>query len=144
MIGALGVLQQRFGHLARIGDTRVITLIGPLTVIAGDDLTLRLTVTDDADARVDLTTADALELEVKRALGGADPAAIAKSLGAGITLLDQTSADTRGQADIVLTAADTGLAAGLYWLDVVLELGGGRAHVIAPREFVVTATVNLP
>jgi len=143
VIGALGVLQQRFGQIARLGETRVITLIGPLTVVAGDDLALRLTVTDDADARVDLTGAT-LELEVKAKLGGPDPAAIAKSIGAGITLLDQTAADTRGQADIAISGDDTSLSPGLYWLDVVLGLDGGRSHVIAPREFVVTPSVNLP
>lgn len=143
MIGALGVLQQRFGFLARVGETHVITLLGPLTVYAGDALPLRLTVTDDADARVDLTGA-AIELEVKARIGGPDPAAIHKAIGSGITLLDQTSADTRGQADIAITSTDTSLTPGLYWLDVVLTLSGVRGHVIAPREFTVLGVVNQP
>lgn len=143
MNGAMGVLQQRFGQLARVGETTVITLIGPLTVLAGDDLALRLTVTDDADARVDLTGAG-IELEVKARIGGPDPAAIRKIVGSGITLLDQTSADTRGQADIAISSSDTSLTPGLYWLDVVLVLGGVRGHVIAPREFTIVGAVNQP
>lgn len=143
MNGDLGVLQQRFGQIARVGETTVITLIGPLTVLAGDDLALRLTVTDDADARVDLT-GSAIELEVKARIGGPDPAAIRKTVGSGITLLDQVSPSTRGQADIAISSADSSLTPGLYWLDVVLVLGGVRGHVIAPREFTVVGVVNQP
>lgn len=143
MIGALGALQQRYGFLAQIGDTAMITLIGPLTVLAGDTLALRLTVTDDADARVDLT-GSTIELEVKSRIGGPDPAAIRKTVGAGITLLDQVSASTRGQADIAISSSDTSLTPGLYWLDVVLVLGGVRGHVIAPRELTLLGAVNQP
>jgi hypothetical protein len=140
MRGTLGETGRMFGLLQQTGDP-MIELIGPVRVYAGDTTTLRLTITDDADARVDLTGAE-LELEVKQALGGADPALISKSVGAGITLLDQTDTVTRGQADIELTSADTAQAPGLYWLDVVVALAGARVHVVAPREFTVAAVVN--
>lgn len=144
MHAAIGMVGQLFGrlHLPLDGGL-VIDLIGPVLMYAGDTATLRITVTDDTDARVDLTGAD-VELEVKPSLGGADPATIAKAIGTGITLLDQTDPLTRGQADVAIESADTDQPAGLYWLDVVVSISGGRVHAIAPREFTIAAVVNRP
>ncbi len=142
MRAALGLVGQLFGRLALAGDT-LIDLIGPMLVYAGDTATLRLTITDDADARIDLTGAG-IELQVKPAVGAADPPTIAKEVGAGIELLDQTDPATKGQADVTITSDDTDQTAGLYWLDVVVAIGSGRVHVIAPREFTIAAVVNRP
>ena len=143
MRASIGVVGQLFGPLQLVGGTTVIDLIGPMLVYAGDTATLRLTVTDDADARVDLTGA-AIELQVKPAIGAADPPTISKAVGSGITLLDQTSAATKGQADIAISSVNTTQPAGLYWLDVVVEISGGRVHAVAPREFTVAEVVNRP
>jgi len=140
--GAIAVVGQLFGHLQLVEATTMIDLIGPMTIYAGDSATYRLTVTDDADARVDLTGA-AIEFQVKPTLGGADPPAIAKAVASGITLLAQ-SGDTLGQADITISSVDSNLTPKLYWLDVVVMLSGGRAHVIAPREYTIAPVVNGP
>lgn len=142
MRGSLALVGRLFGQLQLVQTPVMIELIGPMSVLAGDALRLCLTVTDDADARVNLTGA-AIELQVKRTLGAADPATIAKAIGTGITLRDQTQAATKGQADIVITSANTTQPPGLYWLDVVVD-NGDRTHVIAPREFTIGAVVNLP
>lgn len=116
-------------------------LIGPITVYRGDDAAYLLTVTDDAGARVDLGTMSAIECQVKAAVGGADPPAIGKALGAGIDPLDQLLPATRGQALITFTGADTDQAPGLYALDVVV-VDGRRTHVIAPRDYTIADVVN--
>lgn len=116
-------------------------LIGPITVLRGDDAAYLLTVTDDAGARVDLTTCSAIECQVKARTGAADPPAIGKALGAGIDPLDQQLPATRGQALITFTGDDTDQAAGLYALDVVV-VDGRRTHVVAPREYVIADVVN--
>lgn len=144
MRGALGILGQRFGLLQLVGDT-MIDLIGPMLVYRGDAAPLRLTVTDDEDEPLRLTGAT-IEVQVKAALGDADPPVIAKAIGTGVTILTQ-SGDTLGQADIDITGGaggDTDKAPALYWLDVVVVLAGVRGHVIAPREFTIAPVVNGP
>lgn len=143
MTGALATVGQLFGFLQLVKETTVIDLIGPMLVYAGDSATYRLTVTDDADARVNLTGA-VIELQVKGKPGAADPPTIAKATDSGITLLDQAAPDTKGQADISFTSSDTAKPPGLYWLDVVVTLAGARTHVVAPREYTIGAVVNLP
>lgn len=140
MIGRIASVGQWFGHLQLVEGADVIDLIGPMRIYRGDTATYRLTVTDDDDARINLTGAT-IELQVKTALGGADPAAIAKTVGGGITLLAQAD-DTLGQADVAISSADSGITPGLYWLDVVVVLAGSRQHVIAPREYTIADAVN--
>lgn len=141
MIGAIGLVGQRFGELQRLEGTTMINIIGPINVYRGDQATFRLTVTDDEDARVDITGAT-IELQVKTAKGDADPATIAKSVGSGITLLAQTG-DTEGQADAVLLSADTDIAPGLRYLSVVIVIAGVR-QTLVDREFVILPVVNAP
>lgn len=138
--GQLAIIGQRFGALQIIGGSNVIEIIGPMLVYAGDSLTMRITVTDDADARVDLSAATALDVQVEKKLGSTAPPSISKAIGSGVTLLDQTAADTKGQADVRFDPADTAKPAGLYWLNVVLGLAGDRQHVVAPREFTIAPT----
>lgn len=116
-------------------------LIGPILVYQGDDAAYLLTVTDDAGARVDLRTVSAIEVQVKTATGAADPPTIAKELGGGVDLLDQTLPATQGQALITFTGDDTSQIPGLYALDVVV-VDGRRQHVIAPRDYTIAAVVN--
>ena len=119
----------------------MIDLIGPIRVYRGDALDLRLTVTDGTDQRVNLTGVE-LELQVKPTLGGADPPTISKAVDSGIALLAQSGA-TLGQADIAFSSADLDITPGRYWLDVVRDPTGARAHVVPPVEFTVRAAVNL-
>lgn len=133
-----------FGLLSLVGETEMIDLIGPMQLHRGDGATYRLTVFGDDDARADLTGAT-IELEVKAALGGADPAPIIKAVGTGITIAVPQTGGTKGQADIVIDSADSDIAPALYWLDVVVTLAGGqRKHVLAPREFTILPVVNAP
>jgi hypothetical protein len=144
--GALGDVGRMFGLIQIVEEDPVIDVVTPPVFWRGDDRTLRLTVTDDADARVNLTSATVITLEIKASTGAADPALVSKILGAGVTLLAQGSPDTIGQADIVIAAADTINAAtlpeGVYWLDVVVVIGGVRSHVIEPMECAIRDVVN--
>lgn len=142
MRARIAVVGQLFGQFSYIGDPpSMIDLIGPFLVYVGDSATYRLTITDDADVRVDLTGA-AIEVEVKRQLGAADPPTIGKTVGNGITLLDQDDLATRGQADVQISSADNSQPAGLYWIDVVVVIAGARVHAVAPREYTIAAVVN--
>lgn len=145
MVPQLAALVERIGGLEGILQVIgpiMIDIIGPIEIPRGDSLTLRITVTDDADAPIDIT-GFVLECQVKPSLGAADPPTIALAVGTGIVLLAQTGA-TLGQADITFTSVQTDIADGLYWLDVVTVSGGVRTHVIRPRAFVVGAVVNAP
>jgi hypothetical protein len=144
MKATIGSVGELFGLLQLVGETSMIDLIGPMRILRGDTATYRITVTDDDDARVDLDGA-AIELQVKPTLGAADPPTISKLVGSGITILDQLVADTKGQADVAISSVDSSTpAAGLYWLDVVVVLAGARVHVVAPREYTIGETVNIP
>lgn len=143
MKATLSIVGRLFGHLQRVQGETMIDLVAPFTIYRGDAATLRLTVTDDDDARVDLTGAT-IELQIKTAINGADPATVSKAIGSGITLLAQAG-DTLGQADIAISGADTNQTPGLFYLDVVVTpLAGDRQHVIAPMAITIGGVVNLP
>lgn len=136
---------QLFGQLAELADGGVmIEQIGPMRVFKGDSVNYVLTVTDENDARKDLTAATAIELQVKAALDGPEPPLIIRELGNGVTIRNQAVEATKGQADIVIASASTTLTSGLYWLDVVVLFGTARHHVFGPIEFTIAAVVNPP
>lgn len=137
--GRLGIRSKLFGLLQLVGDT-MIDVIGPMRVIRGDTLSLRLTVTDDEDDREDLTDAE-IELQVRTAAGAAGGPLIRKVVGDGIEILEQDG-DTIGQADIEISSVDTDRAPALLWLDVVVTLVDRRQHVIAPRKFSIVGSVT--
>jgi hypothetical protein len=143
IVGALEAVGVEFGYL-EIADPVPIQLADPIRVNRSESLEWTLTVTDDADAPVDLTGSQ-IELEVKVARGDGDPAKIRKIIGAGVTLLAQTG-DTLGMATIVIDSSDTedktAMPAGIYWLDVVRIAGGKRKYVIPPLRFVLDEVVN--
>lgn len=144
LTGTLAEIGRRFGRLQRVTGGKVITIEGPLLIIRGDDIVYRLTVTDDQDARVNLTGAS-IDFQIRITPGASGSPPIAKSVGSGITLLDQTSSTTKGQADIAIDSADTlaaGVPAGLYWLDVLVTASGKRHHAIEPQELAIADTVT--
>ena len=142
--GFIAYVGSLFGHIAILEGDTMINIDGPMSIIRGDSATYRLTITDENDDRVDLTDYE-VELEIKAALDGIDPALVSLSIGDGITLLDQGEPATVGQADAELTSAQSlALTTGVLWLDVIATLDGDRQHVVAPIEFVVKGTVNLP
>lgn len=140
MKAAIVTLGQLFGRLQ--DNNTMINLIGPMSLPRGDSATYLLTVTDDDDDAIDITGLG-IELEIKSALGAADPATIRKTVGAGITLLTQ-SGDTLGQATIEIDSTDSDITPGLRYLDVVVIDGADRQHVVGPREFSITGVVNAP
>lgn len=140
MTVAIATLGQLFGELQ--DNTTMITLIGPLLVYRGDSATYLLTVVDDKDKRVNLTGAT-IELQIARSLGAALKL-VSLAVGTGITLLDQSAADTKGQATCEITSEQLDVAIGLCYLDVVIVDGADRKHVIAPREFTIAGVVNSP
>lgn len=144
MIGVLSIVGKLFGHLQLVTGANLIDLNGPISIYRGNSATLRLTVTDDEDARIDLTTYT-IELQIKAARGAADPALVEKTLLDGITLLDQTEEDTIGQADIAITIADMTREPALLYLDVVvISQDGTDRQTLIDREFTVAGVVNLP
>lgn len=140
MNATIAVLGKLFGNLQ--DNNTMINLIGPMRVWRGDAVTYLLTVTDDEDARVNLTGAT-IAMQVRAEAGAAGDPLIAKSTATtGITLLDQDNADTKGQATIELLTADTDQAPGLYYLDVKVTVDGDPQHVIEPRAFTIGAVVT--
>lgn len=144
MIGVLSIVGKLFGHLQRVTGANLIDLNGPISIYRGDSAALRLTVTDDEDDRIDLTNYT-IELQIKAARGAADPALVAKAVGTGITLLDQTEADTKGQADVAILIADMTREPGLYYISITtISQDGTDRQTLIDREFVILDVVNLP
>lgn len=93
-----------------------------------------------------LTTATAVEYQVKAAPGDADPPLISLGLGSGVTLRTQSGA-TLGQVDIVVPSADTdALAPGVYYEEVVVVFPGTppRRKVPVQRKIIMSGVVNRP
>jgi hypothetical protein len=94
-----------------------------------EDATFRLTCWDEADERQDLTGAT-ITFRVKDTIDDV-ATVIAKSVGFGITILDQGDEDTIGQADILVARADVAaLAAGLKVYETVVEIAGDASSVV--------------
>lgn len=108
----------------------------------GEDRTYTIFVVDEEEDAVDIT-GFGIEWEVKTNTGVADPAAIAKSVGSGITIAPDQVAN-KGEATLEINPSDTSsLAAGLYKYDlVVIDLSAERQLVIAPSDFNLLAVVN--
>lgn len=120
----------------------MIDLFGPIEIERGDTFFWRFTVRDDTGAAIDVTGYE-FEVEVKTEIDGPDPAVIAKTVGAGVTILAQTG-DTLGQSDVLFTSADNTITSRLYWLDVVAIKSGVRTHVVKPRPYTILGVVNGP
>lgn len=138
--GALAQTNVLVGRLQIAGDD-VIDIIGPVSVFQGDTLDLVLIVTDDAGNPVSLTGAT-IEVQVKTAIGAPDPPMIAKTIGSGVTLLDQSDPETEGRAAVAFSSTDTAVTPAAYAIDAVVLLNGKRQHVVAPRQFNVLPVVN--
>lgn len=136
-MSAIAVANKLFGLLQQDTGVNMIDLIGPIEVIAGDALDLVLTVTDDEDAREDLSglAGDKIRVRIGATLGSAS--LLELTIGSGITLEDQTSEDTKGMVDVALTSAQTAQTPGLYYLEATVEIDGKRTHVVEPREFTI-------
>jgi hypothetical protein len=139
MKATIATMGQLFGGLQDYNT--MINLIGPMRVWRGDSVTYLLTVTDDEDARVNLTGMT-ITMQVRATAGASGDPVISKSTTSGITLLDQDDADTKGQATIEILAADTDKEPGLYYLDAKVADGADVQHVIEPREFTIGAVVT--
>jgi hypothetical protein len=142
MNGTLAIAGKLFGLLQQDTGDNMIDLIGPIEVVAGDDLDLVLTVTDDEDARENLSALvdDDIRVRISDSDGGA--AVVEYTIGSGVTLSDQTvGGDTEGQATITIPAADTARAAQLYYLEASVKLGGKRQHVVASRPFTIKPAI---
>ena len=114
--------------------------------LKGETREIEIYCVDDDDESEDLSVASGIELEIKVNRGDPDPALVRKTIGSGVTLLDQTEAATKGRARILVDAADTAsLDAGAYWLDVVVLMPGSparRNYAIQPTRIVLEDVVN--
>lgn len=115
----------------------------PICIIRGTSQTFRITVFDEANARVDLT-GSTLYFTVALTAGGAAEISKISTTPTEILILAQTGA-TLGQADIFLVPTDTtSLPLGLHVYDVWLELVTGERHVIVgPDEFRIEVGVTV-
>lgn len=123
----------------------------PLTIYVGQRRVYELTARDkDSGELLDLSIYSAMEFEVKAAEGDADPALIAKTLGAGIVVPTQTGSDI-GKAQVTISTADTTTTpwpaapnnVGVFRYDLIgIDGNGQRDVLIAPSDFVVEDLVN--
>jgi hypothetical protein len=113
----------------------------------GETINYVLTVTVDG-AAYDLTTATAIELQLKAGPGSADPALASLSLAGGEIVRRTQSGTTLGQADVEIPSTwltGVGTPAGTYYFDVVVVFPGPiRRYVVKPRKVVVRDVVNPP
>lgn len=140
-MSAIGVEGKLFGLLQQDTGANMINLIGPISVVAGDALDLVLTITDDADVRVDLTAYAGADIRVRIGPTLGEAAILELVIGSGITLLDQDDEDEIGQAAVALTEAQTAQTPALYWLEATALVEGKRKHVIEPRQFTIEPTI---
>lgn len=135
------------GAIIRVaGVSAVLTVDGKeiemLKLWKGENATLRLVVTNADKSRCDLTGA-AISLKVRRFAGDVQAAVLTKTEAAGITILDQLVADTKGLADVAIAAVDiAGIAAGAYALDVLVTKAGVPTLVVKPMLVQVAASVQ--
>lgn len=107
------------------------------TIVSGDSRTLRFTVTGENGAALNLAGAEAVRWGCvrKRADGKfAPPAAVERTLGAGISITDAAS----GIIEVVLAPADTaGLAGGRYHHELQLTDAAGAVSTLAVGELTI-------
>jgi len=126
----------------------------PTTVFQGNTKVLAVKfISQSTGLPLDLDTdVTAIEFEVKKADGDADPAFIHKDLLGGIVKRVQAG-DDLGVADITIDSGDTTATnpdwpvapdnVGVFRYDVVVTLTSGqRYHAIPPSDFIVKAPVN--
>ncbi len=114
----------------------------------GETREMTLTVFDAGGAARDISSATAIEYQVKTAPGAADPPLIGLSLGSGVTIRSPQTGQNEGRADVVVSSALTDLLApGTYYEEAVLVLPGTppiRKYVLGPRKIIVAEVVNRP
>jgi hypothetical protein len=104
------------------------------TIARGETFHERLTVLDRVTG-VRIPLPDGILIFATMSPSPGQPSTLAKSVGDGITILDQTEdAPTVGQADIVWYSSDTAqLTEGVYWRDVwLVDLAGNETPVVEP------------
>lgn len=118
----------------------------PYSLFQGATKVITLTVLQADGDPQNLTGITGIEYQVKPAAGDADTELIlSKSVGSGITILDQTvGSDTEGQAEITLVSSDTSpVTPGKYEYDIVVILADGSRHyVVPPSPWFLHAVVN--
>lgn len=110
----------------------------------GETIDYVLAVTTDGEPD-SLSVATAIELQLKAAPGGSDPALVSLGIGTGITPRAQTGTDI-GVADVQIpSAALAAVPAGVYYYDVVVIWNDGtRKYVVKPTKVLVRDVVNAP
>lgn len=113
----------------------------------GTSLNLNVQVNDSTTGIGANLTGGSLWFTAKTAKGLADPGTFQKTVGAGITLLSQTSTVTRGGATVAIVPADTtGLSAAvdtLLYYDLKYKDVGGEEVIIETGTIRVQAVVTL-
>lgn len=112
----------------------------PITVLHGVTKRVRVTVRDGAGALVNLTGAT-IQVEVRDAVEGSDPALIALTVGSGVTILNQTT--NLGQFEATWTATQTaGLSRRAYVWDVRIIDGTNEWMPVPPSDWILEGVGN--
>jgi hypothetical protein len=116
----------------------------------GETISYVLTVQSDG-AGVDLSSATAIELQLKAEPGDADPPLVALSMATGEIVPRTQTGDDVGKADITVpydTLMDDATPAGTYWIDVVVLFPASPQNIrrvpIKPRRVRLKDLVNQP
>jgi hypothetical protein len=119
-------------------------IVQPIEVIyKGESKTLRFTVTDRSGNRVSLSTATAIEWQMNYPVGPPYSAAVAKSLGSGIALDNQSDPATMGDLLVTISPNDTkDLVAKRYKHDLWVTIGGHRKCAVRPSDVTLAEPVN--
>jgi hypothetical protein len=99
-------------------------------IFAGDRMRLLVTVADPMSAPVDLGAASEIRWQLARGVEG--PALIAKSLGAGVTVLDAAA----GLFEVLLAPADTAALSGEFHHEAEIVDPDGPATVLYGRAII--------
>ena len=112
-----------------------------ITILRGDDQTVRFTVTTSAGAAQDVT-GWSFKFTVKSSLDDAIGSALFQKTtgGGGIALTTPLS----GIVDVTLSAADTAAMAGNYYYDMQGTDTGGLIKTVREARFIVAKNVTTP
>jgi len=114
------------------------------TIFRGQTASFVITVTDEGGVRFDLT-GSTLYMRIKQSVSDPDPAIVELLTGTGIVHRNQTASATVGQADIVVTSAQTKLLTNqnnVYdvWL---VKPSGDKTPVVPVSKLTVLTPVTL-
>lgn len=111
----------------------------------GEEIILDFTATDASEQPIDLRDVTAIKFQIAPSLSLGVAPLLEKTVGAGITIQDQTG-ELKGQGYVRITSAENlALGPGTFWTNLWIKLSDGTPRmVIEPRRYILRATVSVP